>query len=275
MRNSITIWACGILTLVICSAVAADQRDGRGPEAPVDPAATLRIARISDFSQPLGSEIAEPASVGGGLTVAAPVPAMAAGTGGCTATSCSGHCGRAYCDRCGGGMRGHATKCRTPHSGCATRCPTEPLGASVYAHLHTQVVNGMVDRLVLYQHDFQDPAVGAGSRLNLHGERRLADLARMMQQQSVFPLVIQRSPENPKLDAARRAHVLAKLRGMQGGIPDDWVVVGDPAPPGLSGIEALEIYENLLRQTQQGGHTLSNMSGGGTTTAVPTAGASP
>jgi hypothetical protein len=146
--------------------------------------------------------------------------------------------------------------------GYADQFDLPPLGSSVRASLTTQIANGMIARMVLYDYDFGDGKRIGPSQLNAHGQRRLKELARLMQTSRVHPLVVEQTPADPRLDASRRTSVLKALGALAPGVPEDWVVTGTAESVGLSGEEALEIQENLLRQTKEAA-TASSSAGAG------------
>jgi hypothetical protein len=121
-----------------------------------------------------------------------------------------------------------------------------PLGHSVYAAYKTQVANGAAARMVLYRYDFVD---GCGL-LNPRGKERLAEIAALLPH-TFFPVVIEGCA--PGLDESRRLAVLEELGRCPFPIPPQRVVVGRPIAVGLSGTEALLVYQNLLFQTRRQG----------------------
>ena len=143
------------------------------------------------------------------------------------------------------------------HWGYADQFEVRPFGSYAVAHLDKQIVNGAIARLALYHYDFGDVTLRDPTKLNSRGRKRLGKLAEMMVQNNLHPLIIQGSPGKPGLDMARLAHVLDLTAGLESPLPADWIVVGEPIPPPLSGEEATIVQENLLRQTQSGGATLS------------------
>jgi hypothetical protein len=122
-----------------------------------------------------------------------------------------------------------------------------PLGSALYAHGRTQVANGNAARMVLYRYDF----VEGSPQLNLRGRDKLAKMARMLPI-SFAPLVIERTPATPGLDAQRRTAMLAELADSPFPIPPERVVIGPPIANGLTGVEAVTIYGNQLGALQQG-----------------------
>ena len=157
--------------------------------------------------------------------------------------------GNEFCHTCGRGCR-------------AVDCRELPFGACTTAACKTQIRNGVAARLVLYQYDFCEPEACDGYKLSAKGYERLEDIARMFPAGNLQPIVIETTPENPKLDAARREHVWKALLQMNAAVPDHLVVVGHPRMPALNGQEALILHANLLKQTQSGG-LLQGTAGGG------------
>jgi hypothetical protein len=76
-------------------------------------------------------------------------------------------------------------------------------------------------------------------------------------------VVIQPLEGRPELDAARQAHVAMELSTLTQAAMENSVVVARPRAPGLRGVEAYEIDQNLLRQTQNRGRLMSGAGGGG------------
>ena len=82
-------------------------------------------------------------------------------------------------------------------------------------------------------------------RLNSHGKKRLQEMAAVLQECGVYPLVIEPTPDRPELDAARRDQVVQILTEKLFTVPEEWVVVADPAARGVSGDEAMRIYRDF------------------------------
>jgi hypothetical protein len=161
-------------------------------------------------------------------------------------------------------------RCKRNWQACWIGFPEEwrapPLGASVYLNGKTMVANGEAARMVLYHYDFEE----GGVRLNQRGHDQLAKIACMLPA-NFFPVVIERTPELPGLAQARRMSVLQELAQGSFPVPPERVVVGEPAVPGLRGVEAEVIYRNLLLQTRTSGTPLSlSQDVGGVTQFLPT-----
>jgi hypothetical protein len=103
--------------------------------------------------------------------------------------------------------------------------------------------------MVLYDYDF----VCGGAELNLRGGDRLQQLATMCKSQA-YPVIIERTPYDSSLGEARRVVVLNRLSALGIAMPPERVVIGVPLAIGLSGTEAVIIYRNLLRQTENSGY---------------------
>lgn len=147
-------------------------------------------------------------------------------------------------------------RCKKNWQACWLGFPEEwrapPLGASVYLNGKTMVANGEAARMVLYHYDFED----GGVRLNQRGRDQLAKIAGMLPT-NFFPVVIERTPELPGLARARRMSVLQELAQGSFPVPPERVVVGEPAVPGLRGVEAMVIFGNLMQQTRSSGTPLA------------------
>ena len=123
-----------------------------------------------------------------------------------------------------------------------------PLGAALYDHGRAMVAQGAAARLVLFRYDFVDGT----SQLNDRGRDQLVKAAAQLAV-SPYPLIIERTPDDPALADARRYAVLAALAGGPTPVPSGRVLVGLPSPNGLSGADAQIIGANALNRTQQYG----------------------
>jgi hypothetical protein len=132
-----------------------------------------------------------------------------------------------------------------------------PLGQSVHRNMQTQVTNGEAVRMVLYCYDFIDGT----DTLNLRGKDELFRIASMLPR-NFFPIVIERTPDAPRLAEARRLAVLTELGRSPFPVPAERVVVGPRPPEGLAGIEGDRMYRNLLSQTQRQGYLGQGGAGG-------------
>jgi hypothetical protein len=135
-------------------------------------------------------------------------------------------------------------------------CCNVPLGARVYDMMSVQINNGLAAQRVLYHYDFCDSQSAQAAELNVHGRKRLLTMARVCGCGG-SPIVIEASPCEAGLDAARLQSVVALLQLVAPGTPRESVVIGDPQPRGLGGVEATQIYENMLRETKPSNGTSS------------------
>ncbi len=110
------------------------------------------------------------------------------------------------------------------------------------------VANAAEAGLVLYHYDF----VEGSSELNPRGGDQLAKVAAQLAV-SPFPLIVERTPDDPALAESRRYAVLARLARGPCPVPSDRVLVGVPKAHGLSGTDAQVIAGNALGRTQQYG----------------------
>jgi hypothetical protein len=104
-------------------------------------------------------------------------------------------------------------RCKLGHCSCLgieSEFEPVPFGASIYTTYRRHVENGDAARMVLYHYDFVDNT----ATLNTKGQDQLAKIAAMLTQNG-FPVIIERTPSNPKLAEARRLAVLSQL-GQQG-----------------------------------------------------------
>jgi hypothetical protein len=120
-----------------------------------------------------------------------------------------------------------------------------PLGAALYDQNRMMVANGAAAKLVLFEYDFEP----GESRLTSRGRDQLARLTAQLAA-SPYPLIIERTPNDPPLADARRAAVLAELAAGPLPIPADRVLVGMPIPRGMSGNDADIINSNALQRTR-------------------------
>ncbi|WP_337172926.1 hypothetical protein [Paludisphaera sp.] len=123
-----------------------------------------------------------------------------------------------------------------------------PLGTSVYAMGRTMASNGAEARLALYDYDF----VAGSAELTDRGRDQLAKAAAQLAA-SPFPLIVERTPRDPALAGERRRVVIETLAASSLPVDAGRVLVGQPAPFGLSGIDAQIISANALNRTQQYG----------------------
>ncbi len=107
-----------------------------------------------------------------------------------------------------------------------------------------QIANGEAARMVLYHFDF----VPGQPELTSRGTRQLSKFADMLQQ-TPHTLIIQPSPELPRLDELRRDHVLNALAMMDVHVPEERVIIRIPPTRGLDGIDAEAIHLKQLGLT--------------------------
>jgi hypothetical protein len=123
-----------------------------------------------------------------------------------------------------------------------------PLGAALYDNARTMTANAASARLVLHHFDF----LPGSPELNPRGLDQLSQFVAQLAV-SPFPLIVERTPENPALAEARRVAVLTRLAGGPIPVGPDRVFVGVPAARGLSGPDAQVIAGNALGRVQQYG----------------------
>jgi hypothetical protein len=131
-----------------------------------------------------------------------------------------------------------------------------PFGEATATHLEKQVANGVAARMTLYGYDFT-MAGRDQAKLNAAGWQQLTKIANLAER-SDFPIVVESTPGNRAAEIMRRQAVLDALRTMGSTIAADRVVIAKPASTGLSGEEAIIIYNNLLQQTQVRGEVVDD-----------------
>ncbi len=102
-----------------------------------------------------------------------------------------------------------------------------PLGAALYANSRAEVANGEAARMTFYHYDFVDGT----SKLNLRGADKMQEI-RAMLPTNFAPVVVERTPDRPKLAEARRAMLVAELSRDDFPVPAERVVIGKPVPIG-------------------------------------------
>lgn len=176
-----------------------------------------------------------------------------------TCTSCADHTG---CNDPLSRLWNHRVKpfLQETHWGYCEHFDDKPFGASLRQGIGTQIAEGRRSQMVLYQFDFRISDGASAAELNDRGH---AELDRMVHMMGVCPspIVIEYTPGAPHLDAQRQAFVRHELQ--RRGVPatGDHVLVGR-VERGLMGVEAIQIYNNLLRQTQMRGAGMTTESGG-------------
>jgi len=123
-----------------------------------------------------------------------------------------------------------------------------PLGAAMYDHALIMTANGVAARLTLYDYDF----IQGSSELSPRGAEQLSKLVPQLLA-SPYPLIVERTPADPRLAASRRELVATRLAQGPCPIPPDRVLVGVPIANGLSGVDAQVIAGNALGRVQQYG----------------------
>jgi hypothetical protein len=132
-----------------------------------------------------------------------------------------------------------------------------PLGAALYDQNRAMVANGAAAKLVLFDFDFEP----GKAYLRPRGRDQLARMTAQLAA-SPYPLIIERTLDDPPLADARRAAVLAELAAGPLPISPDRVLIGMPRPYGMSGNDADIIYANGLNRTQQYGPAIPLNSNG-------------
>ncbi len=131
------------------------------------------------------------------------------------------------------------------------------LGASLYENSRIMVANGAAAKLVLYQYDFRE----GSPELSPRGLDQLAKFSAQLAA-SPYPLIVERTPDNPSLSESRRYAVLARLALGPCPLPSDRVLVGVPIPHGMSGTDAQIVAGNSLNRTLQYGPPIPILSNG-------------
>jgi hypothetical protein len=238
------LWA-GLIVVVIGGPVAMAQ-EGAPSVAPVPgssvPAGAAASAGPIGGVFPAGPAIAPlaPAAPGAGLGSSEGLPPTP--TTGCT-------CG----DRWGlSRWRWHRANCKRHLQehvlGYAEEFNEWPLGEALYAHARTQVANGQAARMVFYHYDFVD----GSSELNLRGRDKLAAVAATLPT-TFYPVVVERTPREPDLDASRRSALLTALAQGPFPIPAERVVIGPSIAHGMTGVESRLIFERQYANLGSGG----------------------
>ncbi len=129
-----------------------------------------------------------------------------------------------------------------------------PYGSYVQSALDHQIANGLRDQQTLYDYDFN------GTQLSPRGRLQLQKIAQRMQV-IAGPVRIE-ATHNEQRDQSRQLAVIERLQLL--GIPasEELVQVHPMIRPGLRGVEAIEIDNNLLLQTQEMGGTMMGSGSG-------------
>jgi hypothetical protein len=133
-----------------------------------------------------------------------------------------------------------------------------PLGAALYNNNNVQVANGIAARMTLYRYDF----VEGTDQLTLRGRDQLAKIQAQLPS-TFFPIIIERTPNNPELEASRRLAVVTELSQGSFPVPAERVLIGAPSSLGLRGVDGELIYQNQLGRMALGGPPVSAYTGPG------------
>lgn len=165
-----------------------------------------------------------------------------------------GHCKR-YCT--------HKERAQCSHWGYPEYFCEPPYGVKTRAFLHTQVHNGLVRQLALYNYDFLPLDTGDGAELKPRGLHEIARIAQQAQMlQDPYAVVTIEPTGDLDLDAARRTVVFDELARFGAPVGADQVVTANAAAIGRDGIEARHADEYQLEQVKAGGANLSTELGG-------------
>jgi len=122
-----------------------------------------------------------------------------------------------------------------------------PFGTYMRGAVNTQVANGLVAQLALYQYDFLNEDGEPDTRLSRRGRFQLERMLHLLPF-AQCPIVIEATADS-KLNEIRRASVLADLKSLGFAIPDQSVVVGRPRARGMDAIEAIKDYGMMIQST--------------------------
>lgn len=133
-----------------------------------------------------------------------------------------------------------------------------PFGAYVRANLCAQIRNGLQDQLILHRYDFVDPSLPDAYQLKPRGRYELAKIVASLQQHPMLQngfqtIAVEETVDQPQLNEARRQYVLQQLELMQFPLGSEQVVIARAPTLGMSGEEALPVYNNLQLLWQMGG----------------------
>ena len=235
--TSASLWSAVAQTAMAAAVMAADAP----PPAPMPPLPTAEVMPAPHEAGPVQAKPPELGSPTPTAPEASPAPAPEA---------------EAVPSPAGGDFIPRGCGCRS------LDCCEWPFGACTRAAFKTQICNGLAGGFVLYEYDFCDAAACDNYKLSPKGYERLADIARMFPCMNFHPILIESTPHDAKLDAARREYVWKQLLQLNSPVPFQLVVVGHPRTPALRGDEADIIYKNLLKQTESSGAASTGGGGG-------------
>lgn len=135
-----------------------------------------------------------------------------------------------------------------------------PLGLQLNETMSTQVRNYENTRQIFYHYDF----INNSAELNHAGQNKLARIS-----QNAFanfaPIVVESTPRQPGVDHARRLHLVQTMANNGIPIPAERIIVAGAVNRGLSGPDAIILYNRSLGDLQQspGSSGISGSAGGG------------
>jgi hypothetical protein len=115
--------------------------------------------------------------------------------------------------------------------------PPAPVGMDIRAAQQRQINLSLADRFTLYRNEWADDGDTPGE----YGSRHLEELATRAVETNQ-PLLIERD-RDVQLNESRRLFVVHYLAERHIPDPERRVLVGQPVAPGISGEEAVEIYQ--------------------------------
>jgi hypothetical protein len=137
------------------------------------------------------------------------------------------------------------------HWGYCNYFDERPFGSSLKQAVGVQVTGGAKALFALYQYDFCDADGPMAAELNERGRLQVARIAQRLRV-APSPVVVETSGRNFALDSYRTEQVRKMLAKHGAPVPEGLVVVR-PIFNRLDGVEALEVYNNLMEQTSRGG----------------------
>ena len=123
-----------------------------------------------------------------------------------------------------------------------------PLGQVSDSFWETQQTNAEAADFIFYDHEF----VGDSARLTKAAQQHLEQVAQRLESVP-FPVVIEESTLDPRseLDRARRRTIVEHLARMGVTEADKRVIVANAFPPGFTGLEAIQSYNNGILSGNQ------------------------